>query len=246
MRDLESWRHDQIVSEAEYDGIRKRYERLIEREDAWIMEARRLTLPQVTLYLGAWVLAVGAAFLTLLLLPGTGRGARHCVGLGRGTSQRVAGHPQLDARQFPGGDRVSAGLLPGGADRRAGHRAGSRTLHRADTRARSSLELFHRLEFAKQATNAQLWWALLAALPVCWWLRRFTRAPVFSLMFATYAALLCLATLLRMGMLDWLDHDPGRFYFHLLPCAAALPGRGLRVRTPRDCRTTRATSIPSR
>ena len=36
--DLESWRHDQIVSDAEYDGIRKRYDRLLEREDAWIME----------------------------------------------------------------------------------------------------------------------------------------------------------------------------------------------------------------
>ena len=33
------------------------------------------------------------------------------------------------------------------------------------------------------------------------------------------AAMLCLATLLRMGMLAWLDDDPGRFYFHLLPCA---------------------------
>jgi hypothetical protein len=39
----------------------------LEREDSWILEARRLTLPQVTLYLGAWVLAVGAAFLTSFL-----------------------------------------------------------------------------------------------------------------------------------------------------------------------------------
>jgi len=61
LQDLESWRRDQIVSDAEYDAIRKRYDRLLEREDAWIMESRRLTLPQVTLYLGAWILAVGAA-----------------------------------------------------------------------------------------------------------------------------------------------------------------------------------------
>jgi len=64
LQDLESWRRDQIVSDAEYDAIRKRYDRLLEREDAWIMESRRLTLPQVTLYLGAWILAVGAALLT--------------------------------------------------------------------------------------------------------------------------------------------------------------------------------------
>ena len=79
--------------------------------------------------------------------------------------------------------------------------------------------MFHRLKFERQATNAQLWWAILSALPVCWWLRRFTRAPVFSLVFAAMAAMLCLATLLRMGMLAWLDDDPGRFYFHLVPCA---------------------------
>ena len=64
LRDLESWRRDQVVSDSEYEGIRKRYDRLLEREDAWIMEARRLTLPQVSLYLGAWILAVGTALLT--------------------------------------------------------------------------------------------------------------------------------------------------------------------------------------
>ena len=33
------------------------------------------------------------------------------------------------------------------------------------THGQINLELFHRLEFAKEATNAQLWWALLAGLP---------------------------------------------------------------------------------
>jgi uncharacterized membrane protein len=101
------------------------------------------------------------------------------------------------------------------------------------------LELFHRLKFAKQATNAQVWWSLLAGLPACWWLRRFTRAPVFSLMFATTAALWCLATLLRMGMLDWLDNDHGRFYFHLIPCAILFMAAGFgleRLRKPDDSR----------
>jgi len=42
------------------------------------------------------------------------------------------------------------------------------------------LELFHRLKFAKQATNAQVWWSLLAGLPVCWWLRRFHGARRYS------------------------------------------------------------------
>ena len=58
-------------------------------------------------------------------------------------------------------------------------------------------------------------------------------------MFATTAALWCLATLLRMGMLDWLDHDHGRFYFHLIPCAVLFMAAGFgleRLRQPDDSR----------
>jgi hypothetical protein len=99
-------------------------------------------------------------------------------------------------------------------------------LFTAFTHGQLKLELFDRLKFARVATNAQLWWSILAGLPVCWWLRRFTRAPVFSLMFAGTAAMLCLATLLRMGMLEWVDRDPGRVYFHLVPCAALFLAAG--------------------
>ncbi len=66
-------------------------------------------------------------------------------------------------------------------------------------------------------------------------MRRFTGAPVFSLGVAVSTAMLSMATLLRMGMIGWLEHDPGRFYFHLIPCAVlfmaaafALERRGLR------------------
>ena len=238
LRDLESWRHDQIVSEAEYDAIRKRYERLIEREDAWIMEARRLTLPQVTLYLGAWVHAVGATFLTLFSYPAL-------AGAPAIAAAWAAAIPSawLGIRNWNrGNSRVAIAFLLAFclvAPIAALATTQEVRIFTSVTRGQLRLELFHRLEFAKQATNAQLWWALLAALPVCWWLRRFTRAPVFSLMFATYAALLCLASLLRMGMLDWFDHDPGRFYFHLLPCALLFLIAGFtfeRTRRPDDSR----------
>ena len=49
-------------------------------------------------------------------------------------------------------------------------------LFTALTWSQPSLELSHRLQLAKEATNAQLWWSILAGLPLCWWLRRFTRA----------------------------------------------------------------------
>lgn len=225
LRDLESWRHDQVVSSAEYEGIRKRYEQLLEREDAWIMEARRLTLPQVSLYLGAWILAVGAALLTFFRYPAMAGAPEVVVGW-------LAAAPMawVGVRTWRRGyHRVAIGylltlcvVLPVAALITLEETGAFGSVARGG----ATLELFHRLGVEKQATNAQLWWALAAGLPACGWLRRFTRAPVFSLVFSSITALWCLTTLLRMGLLDWLDNDPGRFYFHLLPCAALFMAAG--------------------
>jgi hypothetical protein len=65
-------------------------------------------------------------------------------------------------------------------------------------------------------TNAQLWWSILISLPACLWLRRFTRASVFSLVLAAMGALLSMATLLRMGAIEW---EPGLIYLRLIPVA---------------------------
>jgi serine/threonine protein kinase len=65
LRELDGWREDRIISDPEYDSLRKSYGSLIERDDSWILNARRLSMPQVTLYLGAWILIVGAALLFL-------------------------------------------------------------------------------------------------------------------------------------------------------------------------------------
>jgi len=87
------------------------------------------------------------------------------------------------------------------------------------TRGREDLEFFFQFESLKRTTNAQLWWALLLSLPAYLWLRRFTRSSVFSLVLAVMAALLCVVTLLRMGLLEWIDKDPGRVYLRLIPAA---------------------------
>ena len=238
LRDLESWRREQIVSEAEHDAIRGRYERLLDREDSWILAARRLTLPQVCLYLGAWVLLVGAALLMVFPYP------------------TLAGAPAVAAAWTA---VVPAAWMGARTWRRGQYRVAiayllafclitpvamlvtceEARLFTGLTQGNLKLELFHRVGFAKSATNAQIWWSLLAGLPVCWWLRRFTRAPVFSLMNAVLTALLCLATLLRFGVLDCLEHDPGRFYFDLIPCAALFMAAGFafeRRKMPDDSR----------
>ncbi len=225
LRDLEGWRRDQIVSDVEYDGIRKRYEQLLEREDAWIMAARRLTLPQVTLYLGAWILAVGAAFLTCFRYPALSGAPAVLTAWTTTAPLGWIGIRNWRREHF----RIAVAYLL--AFCVVAVIAVLVTLEEAHlftglTLGQANLELSHRLEFAKEATNAQIWWAILAGLPVCWWMRRFTRAPVFSLLLAVLAALFALATLLRMGMIDWLDHDPGRFYFHLIPCALLFMAAG--------------------
>lgn len=225
LQDLEAWRRDDIVSEAEYDSIRKRYSRLLERDDAWIMEARRLTLPQVSLYLGAWILAVGATLLTFF--PYSSLAGISAVLIAWGAALPMTWIGVRDwRRQYY---RVAIAYML--AFCLLAPIAVLVTLEEAHwltglTQGQKDLELFVRLDATKMATNAQLWWSLAAGLPVCWWLRRFTRTPVFSLMFGTTAALLSLATLLRMGMLNWLDHDPGRFYFHLIPCAVLFMAAG--------------------
>ena len=238
LRDLDSWRHDQIVSAEEHHGIRQRYERLLEREDAWILAARRLTLAQVSLYLGAWVLVVAAALLMVFPYPALQGAPAVMVAwaavvpvawIGIRTWRR--GHYRVAIAYL-----LAFCLLTPVAALVTFEEA---RLFTAFTQGNLKLELFHRVGFAKQFTNAQIWWSLLAGLPVCWWLRRLTRAPVFSLMNAFTAALLCLATLLRLGVLDCLDHDPSRFYRDLLPCAALFMAAGFifeRLKMPDDSR----------
>ena len=219
LRELEGWKRDRILSDAEYDGLRKGYERLVEREDAWIMEVRRLSLPQVSLYLGAWILVVGAALIVLfrynglsgalaVLVAAAAAAPTAWIGLGcwRAGQRRVALAYLLAFCLL-----LPVALLVG---------MGEYHVFGGFTRGRKNLELFSEFESFKMTTNAQLWWALLLSLPAYYWLRRFTRASVFSLVLAVMAALWCLASLLRMGLMDWIDNDPGRPYFYLLPCAA--------------------------
>jgi hypothetical protein len=219
LRELEGWKQDKIVSDAEYDSLRKGYDRLVEREDAWIMEVRLLSMPQVSLYLGAWILVVGAALLVLFRYQGLSGTPAVFVSLAAAIPTAWIGlHGWKQERR-----RVAVAyllafclLLPIALLVAVGEYG----VFSGFTQGRRDLELFSKLDSFKMTTNAQLWWSLLLSLPAYYGLRRFTGASVFSMVLSAMAALWCVACLLRMGMIGWLDTDPGRPYFYLIPCAA--------------------------
>jgi serine/threonine-protein kinase len=238
VRELAGWRDDHLLSELEFDAFRRQYERLVEHEDAWIMQVRRLSLSQVTLYLGAWILVLGAVLVVLF------------------DYQRFAGTPAVLVTAAAAVSTCYIGIL---CWRKGLRRIGVAYLLAfclllpvflmvamgqygfltALTRNNKTLEFFSRFESFRNATNAQLWWAIAFSLPGYIWIRRFTRSQVFSLVLAFMGAMLCLVTLLRMGMLDWLENDPGKVYLRLLPFAVIffLLGLGIeRLRLDADSR----------
>ncbi|HEY2858817.1 MAG TPA: serine/threonine-protein kinase [Terracidiphilus sp.] len=219
LRELDGWKLDQVISDSEYDSLRAAYSRLTEPEDAWIMQARRLSLSQVSLYLGAWLLVMGAALVFLFQIPALS-GKLSILVVGAAVAVTAAlGIRTWRQKQYRFAIAFllafcllfPLALLVG---------MGEFQIFAAFTRGREDLELFHRWDLFRKTTNLQLWWAVLMSLPVYVWLRTFTRSSVFSLVFAAIASLFSLTTLLRFGMLDWIDNDPGRTYLYLIPIAA--------------------------
>ena len=208
LRELDGWRQDRILSDAEYDFLRKGYDRLVEREDAWIMEFRRLSLPQVSLYLGAWILVVGAALIVLFRYAGFGGTPAVLVAAAATAPTAWLGIRcwKLDQRRIAIAFLLAFCLLLPIALLVA---MGEYGVFAGFTEGRKNLELFSKFDSFKMTTNAQLWWSLLLSLPAYVWLRRFTRASVFSLVLSVMAALWSMACLLRMGMVGWIDTDPG-------------------------------------
>jgi len=212
LRELRGWAQDHLLSESEYDSFRQRYDRLVDREDAWIGSVRRLSLQQVSLYLGAWILVLGAALVVVFELA-------HLSGTPLVLTVGAAATPTayLGIRCWKQGQRrIGVAYLL----------AFCLLLPIALLVAMSQYELLTTpsqnnpdLELFTRATNAQIWWSIFLSLPAYYWLRRLTGNSVYSLVFAVMAALLCLVTLLRMGLLKWIDNDPGQTYLRLIPFA---------------------------
>lgn len=226
--ELEGWARDRLINGFEFDRLRRFYDRLLDREDAWIMEARRLTLSQVGLYLGGWTAAAGALLLVLfqfdqwpaalrVLVPAAATAG--LLAAGRRLWRRGLPRPGI-AFLLTAALMTSLVLLSGLVE--TGWAAGW-------TRQREELEFFRSWLDFPRVSNAQFWWAMILTLPVWFGLRRFTGAAVFSLGFSVYLLLSWLAMLLCLGLLDWLELDRGRFFFWLLPLAALYFFAGYRL-----------------
>ena len=57
---LKVWRDNELVTEKEYDKLEHIYEQVIAPPDPSIIEARKLSLSQVCLYLGGWISVLGS------------------------------------------------------------------------------------------------------------------------------------------------------------------------------------------
>ena len=238
LRELAGWKQDDILSEYEFDAFRKLYEKLVDREDAWIMAVRRLTFPHVSLYLGAWVLVVGAVLVMLFHYPRFSETPSMAV-----VSAAAAATGWIGVRCWRENQRRIAVaylmafcfLLPVALIVMMGRFK----LLTAPSRGNEALEFLAQFTSFKRTSNAQLWWSILLSLPAYSWLRRFTRASVFSLVLAVMSAALTAVTLLRMGLLQWLDTDPGRPFLDLLPFALLFFLAGMLIeyfRYPADSR----------
>lgn len=240
LQELKGWKQDQILSDQEFDAFRRLYSRLFEKEDAWIGEVRRLSTAQVTLYLGAWMLVVGAA-LVFVLPEKTGLSGTLAVLTVVGALVPTLGIGIRAWRQ----NRIRTSiayllasclllpilLLVGFGE------WGYLTAYTHDD---PGLEFWNVVGLSEDSprftTNLQMWWALLASLPFYLWLRRFTRSTVFSLVLSIATALFSMTTLLTMGMLEW---EAGRIALRLLPIAGIFFVLSIlieRLRLPEDAR----------
>lgn len=234
MAEIAAWFETGLINENEFEALRRGYGRLDEREDAWILEMRRLSFVNVSLYFGLWLMAAASAIIAVLLDSGLAN-----VPALVAVSVAAAAAVWMGLRLWRRGERRSGiafllafcALLP----------LALALLQAAAGIAAKPVEGREWLtgEGWRTITNAQLWWAFAAALPAFFWLRRTTGSSAFSMAMATGVTALALITLLRMGWIEWLEKDPGKVYFHLLPFALLFFALGFvleRRRLPLDSR----------
>jgi len=62
--DVHLWQKDRLISTREHDYFIDKYDRLLQREEFWVLDSRRISFSQVVLHLGVWACVV-SSFLML-------------------------------------------------------------------------------------------------------------------------------------------------------------------------------------
>jgi len=221
--EVQEWLRLRLIYRHEADRLQEAYRSLDTREDDWILESRVLSIPQIALYVGAFLLICGSLF---YFVAARWHGA--VDGIARPFA--VLGLPFI-------GLNLAAHFLY-----RREHRAVAVAFYLG---AVGLLPLFLLIAFhetglfvvpddtpgqlfARGVSNRQLQVTTLAATVWCGWLALRTKTAALSTVFHVLAFLLTLAIAADFGLRDWLENGLWhRLALHLLPLVFAYAAIGV-------------------
>jgi hypothetical protein len=199
VEDLERWRRDRLVTTRECDYLVDKYERLRQREDFWVLDARRISFSQVVLHLGAWGCVVAALLAQRYQVVGPW--ARTALPLA--IVLVLGGLGAVLWRR--GNRRVSLVLLMAAA--MAWPLLGVTLLDAAGGRIGASAR-----DLWPVLTNVEWTYVTATWAAACLGLWRATRTSAFSLIWAISAVALATALFSVAGMKDWSDDERAAAY----------------------------------
>jgi len=89
---LKSWFDNDLITQGQFDRLEDLYERIVSPPDSTILEAKRLTVSQVFLYLGMWTLVLGGLVLCTGVWEGIPNPYRPLPMLGAGVGAMLIAH----------------------------------------------------------------------------------------------------------------------------------------------------------
>ena len=220
---LDEWRSLKLIYPHELSRIRAAYDRLKSRDDDWIVESRQLSWSQITLYLGAFVLALGGVlfFVAHRLLEGGDGLAGPLLALGLPFAGLTGAAVALYSRQYRA---VAVAFFL----------AGVALLPPLLLTAMGQLGLFGATaetpgQFfpGELLSNRQLQIAVGVTALWAGFLAQRTRTAALSTGFVTMVVLLALALFTDRGLADWIDEERWDLLsFHLAPLVPLFWGAG--------------------
>lgn len=214
---LRVWRDNELVTETEYDRLERIYQRLVAPPDPSIIEARRLSLPQVCLYLGGWICVLGSFVLLYEVWDGIPTYLRPAPALLCSLVIMILGvlfWNRRESRLSVGFLATSSLLIPMALLLLFGH---LRIFHPADI-SWGVESVYQSLEGeGLEVGNVQLFICAVIWLSVALGLLRLTRSSIFVVLGVVAFLSLLTVVYVVLGMIDEPGWDPdviaGRYLF---------------------------------